>query len=66
DEAREELHRITGGFESVPTLVFPDGSVLIEPSISQLKSRLARPDYDAPLSGMEKLLHRFRNLFRAS
>ena len=29
------------GFRSVPTIVFPDGSILVEPSRSQLKEKIA-------------------------
>ena len=30
------------GFRSVPTIVFPDGSILVEPSIETLVEKLAR------------------------
>jgi mycoredoxin len=39
--AAERVRSINNGNESVPTLVFPDGSTLTEPSVGQLKARLA-------------------------
>lgn len=38
--AVQEVLRINGGMRSVPTLVFPDGSVLVEPSNRQLGEKL--------------------------
>jgi mycoredoxin len=40
DEARAELIKINDGYASVPTLVFPDGSRLTEPSLNQLRHKL--------------------------
>jgi mycoredoxin len=39
-EAREELIRLNGGCASVPTLLFPDGTKLTEPSFSQIRKQL--------------------------
>ena len=39
-QSRADLIEINGGFASVPTLVFPDGSKLTEPSLSQLRAKL--------------------------
>ena len=39
-EAAQEVLRINGGIRSIPTLVFPDGSVLVEPSNKQLGEKL--------------------------
>jgi mycoredoxin len=39
-DAREVLIALNNGFASVPTLVFPDGSKMTEPSLSALRSRL--------------------------
>jgi len=39
-EARQDLIEINGGYASVPTLVFPDGSKLTEPSFSQIRQKL--------------------------
>jgi len=41
DNGRAAVRRINNGYESVPTLVFPDGSALTEPSGGQLKAKLA-------------------------
>lgn len=39
-ETRETLIEINGGYASVPTLVFPDGSKLTEPSFGELREKL--------------------------
>jgi hypothetical protein len=39
--AAQRLREINRGCESVPTLVFPDGSTLTEPSVPELQQRLA-------------------------
>jgi glutaredoxin-like protein len=39
-EASDFVRRINHGFRSVPTIVFPDGSRLVEPSIEQLAEKL--------------------------
>ena len=51
-EAREELIALNGGYASVPTLVFPDGSKLTEPSHAELRHKL---DLDPPPGLIEKL-----------
>lgn len=38
--AAREVLRINGGMRTVPTLVFPDGSVLVEPSNRALSEKL--------------------------
>ena len=38
--AAARVREINNGNESVPTLVFPDGSTLTEPSVGELKSKL--------------------------
>ena len=40
-KAADEVVKINRGNKSVPTIVFPDGSVLVEPSNSQLEKKLA-------------------------
>lgn len=40
EEARQTVMSINNGFASVPTLVFPDGTHLTEPSFSQLRAKL--------------------------
>jgi mycoredoxin len=39
-QARQELMAINGGYASVPTLIFSDGTQLTEPSFGQLRSKL--------------------------
>ena len=39
-EARARLMEINGGYASVPTLIFPDGSKLTEPPLSHLRREL--------------------------
>jgi mycoredoxin len=39
-EARELVRQINNGNESVPTIVFPDGSTLTEPSRKELQAKL--------------------------
>ncbi|KPL82788.1 glutaredoxin [Thermanaerothrix daxensis] len=41
-EARSVVETINEGFRSVPTLVFPDGSVLVEPDSETLTAHLER------------------------
>ncbi|HQK94455.1 MAG TPA: glutaredoxin domain-containing protein [Armatimonadota bacterium] len=38
--ANEAIRHLQGGRERIPTIVFPDGSFLVEPSNSQLSSKL--------------------------
>lgn len=39
-EARELVRQINNGYESVPTIVFPDGTTLTEPSRKELQAKL--------------------------
>jgi mycoredoxin len=45
DEARERVRSINGGNESVPTIVFSDGSTLTEPSSAELRKKLLSQGY---------------------
>lgn len=38
-DATEFVMQINNGFQSVPTIIFPDGSILVEPSWDELKSK---------------------------
>jgi mycoredoxin len=40
-QARQRLMEINRGYASVPTLLFPDGTQLTEPSFRQLREKLA-------------------------
>lgn len=51
DVARARVRTINEGYESVPTLVFPDGSTLTEPSAGQLTRKLHTYGYRVPLLG---------------
>ena len=39
DEATNFVMSINNGYQSVPTIIFPDGSVLIEPSWNELQAK---------------------------
>ena len=40
-EATEFVMEVNHGYRSVPTIVFPDGSVLVEPDWEELKSKFS-------------------------
>jgi mycoredoxin len=40
-EAAEVVERVNGGNQTVPTVVFPDGSAHTNPSITQIVEKLA-------------------------
>jgi mycoredoxin len=48
-EAAARVRAINNGNESVPTLVFPDGSTLTEPTFGELKSKLESLGYKVGL-----------------
>jgi thioredoxin reductase (NADPH) len=56
-EAMARVEAINGGMRSIPTIVFPDGDILIEPSNAQLAEKLGlqskaqRSFYDAVVVG---------------
>ncbi|HET6447174.1 MAG TPA: glutaredoxin family protein [candidate division Zixibacteria bacterium] len=55
EEARSRLIELNNGYASVPTLIFPDGAKLTEPTLYQVREKL----------GMEQppgLANRIRNL----
>ena len=41
DAAAEFVMSVNGGNQTVPTVVFPDGSTMTNPSIVEVKTRLA-------------------------
>jgi len=47
-EGRAFVLNATGGFASVPTIVFPDGSIMVEPSMIALNKKF-RPDQNLAL-----------------
>lgn len=46
-EAAELVAKVNDGNKTVPTVVFPDGSALTNPSLNQIKERLALADSGA-------------------
>jgi mycoredoxin len=34
------IQQVNGGYQSVPTIVFPDGSTLVEPGYKELENKL--------------------------
>ena len=41
ESALEYVRKVNKGYQSVPTIVFPDGSILVEPANKQLEEKLA-------------------------
>jgi len=41
-EAAEFVIKVNNGFQSVPTIIFPDGSILVEPSWDELKRKFGQ------------------------
>jgi len=39
---REFVLEVNKGFRSVPTIVFPDGDILVEPSSSELEKKISQ------------------------
>ncbi len=39
-EARKTVEKINNGYRSVPTIIFPDGSILVEPSDAELTTKI--------------------------
>jgi len=39
-DAAAYVEKVNGGFKSVPTIVFPDGSVMVEPATPDLEKKL--------------------------
>jgi mycoredoxin len=40
DDAADLVMKVNGGNQTVPTVVFPDGSALTNPSLAQIKAQL--------------------------
>ena len=40
EEGRAYVEKVNNGYRSVPTIVFPDGSILVEPTTNDLKNKL--------------------------
>ncbi len=44
EQAAAYVFRLNNGAQSVPTIVFPDGSILVEPSARELAAKFALPE----------------------
>lgn len=42
DQATEFVIKVNKGAQSVPTIIFPDGSVMVEPSLAELNQKFAK------------------------
>ncbi len=42
DEATQFVYQVNKGLRSVPTIIFPDGTLLVEPSWDDLRRKLLR------------------------
>ena len=40
-EATDFVMKINDGYQSVPTIIFPDGSILVEPDWEELRAKLS-------------------------
>ena len=40
-EATDFVMKVNNGYKSVPTIIFPDGSVLVEPAWEELKAKIS-------------------------
>lgn len=40
--AAETVTKINNGFQSIPTIIFPDGTVLVEPDDDELRKVITR------------------------
>jgi glutaredoxin-like protein len=41
EQACAYVEKVNGGYQSVPTILFPDGSILVEPANGVLEKKLA-------------------------
>ncbi len=42
EAAADYVKSVANGYRSVPTIVFPDGTILVEPSTKQLREKLSK------------------------
>jgi mycoredoxin len=45
-EASKYVIKVNKGYRSVPTIVFPDGDILVEPSNAKLENKLSALGYE--------------------
>ncbi len=41
-DAIEFVKRVNHGYRSVPTIIFPDGSILVEPNVEELRAKFSQ------------------------
>ncbi|MGD8405811.1 MAG: glutaredoxin family protein [Anaerolineales bacterium] len=46
-KAEEFVKKLNNGFRSVPTIIFPDGSMLVEPSSAELEARFSQSEVNS-------------------
>jgi mycoredoxin len=56
-QATARVREVNHGHEGVPTLEFPDGSTLTEPSTGDVKDKLRAMGYDIPTPSVAERLH---------
>lgn len=61
ETGRLQVREINHGYESVPTLVFPDGTTLTEPSHKVLRDKLISMGYEFSVPDW---IHAFENLLK--
>ena len=42
DQARSYVEKVNNGLRRVPTIIFPDGSVMVEPSNAELEAKISK------------------------
>ena len=42
NKAEEFIKKLNNGFRSVPTIIFPDGSMMVEPTSAELEARFSQ------------------------
>jgi mycoredoxin len=42
DQARTYVEKVNKGLRRVPTIIFPDGSVMVEPSNAELEAKISQ------------------------
>ena len=58
NEARQQLIELNNGFASVPTLLFPDGTKLTEPSFSEIRRKIGMEQPPGLADRVRRLLER--------
>jgi len=56
EHAATYVMQLNGGMRSVPTIVFPDGSILVEPGPRELAAKCLPASEDTPGTWLQRLL----------